>query len=435
MKLRHWITAPVLGVMLGVGVIAVASESPERSRLDTFRRLELFGDVLVRVQNEYVVPTDDAELIDSAIDGMLRSLDPHSSYLNPDDFRDMQVTTRGEYGGLGIEVVMQEGLILVVAPMDDTPADRAGIRSGDLLSHINGDPILGLTVDEAVDQMRGPVGEPITVTVIRAGEEPFDVTMQRENIRVRPVAWRVEENNVGYVRVATFNDQASDSLEDALRSIREEIDGDMTGLVLDLRDNPGGLLDQSVSVTDLFLDGGEVVSTRGRNPRDIERYNARPGDMTNGTPIVVLINGGTASAAEIVAGALQDRRRATLVGVPSFGKGSVQTVIPLRGGRDGALRLTTATYFTPAGRSIQATGILPDVEVAFRRGETVGRRLSEADLPNALENMNGVERPEDHEVADQPPEDWPEDEDYQLHRALEILRGVDVTATENSQAG
>lgn len=428
MKLRHWLTAPILGAMLGAGVIAVSADAPDNQRIETFRRLELFGDVLSRVQGEYVTDVEDAELIDAAIDGMLRSLDPHSSYLNAEDFRDMQVSTRGEYGGLGLEVTMDEGLVLVVAPMDDTPADRAGIQSGDYLTAIDGDPILGLDLDEAVERMRGPVGQPITVTVAREGVDPFDVTIVRENIRVRPVAWRVEDEDVGYVRVATFNEQAADTMEDALRELDSDIDGGMSGLIIDLRDNPGGLLDQAVAIADMFLDGGEVVSTRGRDPRDIERYNARPGDLLSGRPVVVIINGGSASAAEIVAGAIQDRRRGTVIGLTSFGKGSVQTVIPLRGGRDGALRLTTATYYTPAGRSIQASGIVPDLEVAFRRGQTAGRRMSEADLPNALENLSGLEREGEHEVMDQPPEDWPEDRDYQLHRAIEVLRGIEVSS-------
>jgi carboxyl-terminal processing protease len=438
MKYRYLLSAPLIGAVLGAGVLALAAEPPAASRAETFRQLELFGDVMSRVQADYVTQTDDAELIEAAINGMLQSLDPHSSYMPADAFRDMQVTTRGEYGGLGLEVTMEDGFVKVVSPMDDTPASRAGLRSGDFITAIDGDPILGLTLDDAVDRMRGQPGEGITITIAREGQDVFDVTLVRENIRVRPVSWRVEEEDIAYLRIAQFTEQTTDALEDAIRDIHEELGDQLSGVVLDLRDNPGGLLDQAVSVSDAFLDGGSVVSTRGRDAREIDVYNARPGDLLNGEPIVVLINEGSASAAEIVAGAIQDRRRGVVVGRTSFGKGSVQTVIPLRGGRDGALRLTTATYYTPSGRSIQSTGIEPDIQVAFRRideNASLGaRRLSEADLPNALANENGATRSAEAEV-DQPPEDFPEGDDYQLKRAIDVLHGNLLTTAMAPRPG
>ncbi len=436
MKLRALIAGTVFGGVLGASFIAMASDTPEPgSRDQTFQRLVILGDVLGKVQSDYVTDVNNAELVEAAIQGMLQSLDPHSSYLSPESFTDMQVSTRGEYGGLGIEVTAEEGVVKVVAPIDGTPADRAGLRSGDYLTAIDGEPIVGMSLDEAVDRLRGPVDASVTITVVRAGEDPFDVTIVREKIRPKVVSWHVEDDTVGYIRVATFNEQASSGVADALRALEAELGGDMDGLVLDLRDNPGGLLEEAVSIADLFLDGGEVVSTRGRHPRDIDRYNARPGDVLDDKPIVTLINEGSASAAEIVAGALQDRRRATVVGVTSFGKGSVQTIIPLRGGKDGALRLTTAAYYTPANRSIQATGIEPDIEVAARRGQIVGERLSEADLPNALENFSDEDRTDDHRAADEPPEDFPEDQDYQLKRAIEVLRTVELSERTDQRAG
>ena len=349
-----------------------------------------------KARHDYVTEVDDSALIEAAISGMLQSLDPHSSYMPPDAFRDMQVTTRGEYGGLGLEVTMEEGFVKVVSPMDDTPASRAGMRSGDYITAIDSQPILGLTLDEAVEKMRGPAGAEITITVAREDEDVFDVTLVREIIRMRPVVWRVEDDTLGYIRVATFNEQTTDMLEDAIRDLKDQLGENLDGIVLDLRENPGGLLDQAVSVSDAFLDGGSVVSTRGRDEREIDVYNARPGDLIDGVPLVALIDEGSASAAEIVAGALQDRRRATVLGRTSFGKGSVQTVIPIRGGRDGALRLTTATYYTPSGRSIQTTGIVPDLQVsAFRLEEEEGpggRHFSESDYLNALANETGATR-------------------------------------------
>jgi carboxyl-terminal processing protease len=329
---------------------------------------------------------------------------------------------------------MDEGYILVVSPMDDTPGSRAGIRSGDYLISIDGETILGQTMDEALDKLRGPAGEPVTVTVAREGEDLFDVELVREIIQVKPVTWRIEDDDIGYLRVAAFNDRTTDTLEQAIRDMRAELGDGLAGVVVDLRNNPGGLLDQAVGVTDVFLDGGEVVSTRGRNPAQNERYNARPGDMLEGVPVAVLINGGSASASEIVAGAIQDRRRGTVVGMTSFGKGSVQTLIPLRGGRDGALRLTTARYYTPSGRSIQATGIVPDLEVSSRPLDDSRRRLTESDLPNALLNEAEAEGEVEHAI-EEPPADYPDDGDFQLERAIDVLRGVDVTQAAAARAG
>lgn len=388
-------------------------------RADTYQQLDLFGEVFERVRAEYVEQVTDKDLIEAAIAGMLTSLDPHSSFLNADSFQDMQVQTRGAFGGLGIEVTMENGLVRVVSPMDDTPAFRAGLEAGDLISHLDGEPVLGLTLSDAVDRMRGRVGEDIVLTILRGDAEPFDVTVTRDVIRIQSVRWRTEDN-VGYIRVASFTEQTASGVERAIEGIAEELGGDVIGFVLDLRNNPGGLLDQAVAVSDIFLEQGEIVSTRGRHEDLAQRYNADSKDLIEGLPLVVLINGGSASASEIVAGALQDHNRAVLLGTESFGKGSVQTIIPLGG--QGAMRLTTARYYTPSGRSIQALGIEPDIEVQPARLEELdvaGRR--EADLRGALSN----EQESGEEAA--AGEDGGEDEapfDYQLARALDLLRGV-----------
>jgi carboxyl-terminal processing protease len=432
-----WIAAPVAGAVALVG--ALAWSAPEsHTRGDVYRQLELFADVLARVQQDYVTEIDNEAAIEAAIQGMLSSLDPHSSYMDAAEYRDMQVQTRGEYGGLGIEVTSEDGVVRVVSPIDDTPASRAGIQAGDYITAVDGESILGLTVNDAVRRMRGQAGTTITITIAREGVDPFDVTLTREIINVRAVTARVEGGDVGVIRVSTFNERTGALLQDAIRQVKRDAGGRLRGVVLDLRNNPGGLLDQAIEVTDAFLDGGEVVSTRGRQPEDVQRYNARRGDDLAGVPVVVLINGASASAAEIVAGALQDRNRALVVGTDSFGKGSVQTVIPLQGGRDGALRLTTARYYTPAGRSIQGAGITPDMEVAARRvdPERLTRLgLSEADLPNALENDNGARRRGLHVPEDQPPEGWNEDEDYQLRRAMDFLRQGLVAERLRARAG
>jgi carboxyl-terminal processing protease len=422
-----WIAAPVAGLAACVGALAWSAPG-DRDQGDVYRQLELFADVLARVEQDYVTDIDEHAAIEAAINGMLASLDPHSSYMDAAEYRDMQVTTRGEYGGLGIEVTSEDGVVRVVSPIDGTPAARAGIQAGDYLTAIDGQTIVGLPLNEAVQRMRGEAGSSIVVTVAREGTDPFDVTLQREIINVRAVTARVEGGDVGVIRISTFNERTSSMLADAIRQVRRDTGGHLRGVVLDLRNNPGGLLDQAIEVSDAFLDGGEVVSTRGRQPEDVQRYNARRGEDLAGVPVVVLINGASASAAENVAGALQDRNRAILVGTDSFGKGSVQTVIPLQGGRDGALRLTTARYYTPAGRSIQGAGITPDIEVAARRmsAEDVARLqrlgVSEADLPNALNNESGAQRRAAHMPEDQPPENWTDGEDYQLARAMEFLR-------------
>ncbi len=400
------------------GPVANAEEA-SKNGADTYRLLNLLGDVFERVRADYVEEPTDEQLIEAAITGMLSALDPHSSYLDAKSFGEMQVQTRGEFGGLGIEVTMENGLVKVVSPIDDTPAHRAGIQPGDLISHIDGEPVVGLNLSEAVKKMRGKVGTDILLTVRRQDQEPFDVTITRAVIKISPVRSRLEDK-IGYIRVTQFNEQAQDGIEAALSKFREELGEEPEGLILDLRNNPGGLLDQAVNVSDLFLERGEIVSTRSRRAEETQRFNARPGDIANGLPLVVLINGGSASASEIVAGALQDHGRAILLGTQSFGKGSVQTIVPLGG--HGAMKLTTARYYTPSGRSIQAKGIEPDIEVQPARIETLelpqGRR--EADLRGALdsaeEGMDALREGADGEAESM--------EDYQLTRALDLLRGV-----------
>ncbi len=393
---------------------------------ETYRQLDLFADVLEQVRAKYVRPVPDAELMEAAIDGMLASLDPHSGYMNPKDFRDMQVQTRGEFSGLGIEVTMENGLVKVVAPIDGTPADRAGIKSGDFITAIDGAQVMGMKLQDAIERMRGPVNTSVTVTLARPGvEKPFDITLTRAPVKVQSVRWR-KEGDVGYIRITSFTEQTEEGLLKAIDELKREIGPSIKGFVLDLRNNPGGLLDQAIAVSDAFLDQGEIVSTRGRYASDIQRYNARKGDATGGLPLIVLINGGSASASEIVAGALQDHKRARLVGMLSFGKGSVQTVIPLDRG-DGALRLTTSKYFTPSGRSIQATGILPDQEVAMKAlgeegAEEEVRRRSEADLPFHLEAEEVAEPQGEHVVHR--PKPGEKHEDFQLDYALSLLRGT-----------
>ncbi len=438
--MRAMLTGAALGVVLGglaVGASSIGwseSGSSQSSEL-SYRQLELFSDVLARTRSEYVEDVDDAEVIEAAINGMLTSLDPHSGYLPPEEFKAMQVQAAGEYGGLGIEVTMEDGFLKIVSPMDDTPASRADLQSGDLITAVDGTPIIGQSVSDAVKNIRGKVGSDIVLTIRRAGVDPFDVTLTREVIRPKSVTWRTEGDDLAYIRISTFNDKTTDLLDEAVEGIKDAL-GTPAGIVLDLRNNGGGLLDQAVSVSDAFLSGGEVVSTQGRRQLDIERYNARGGEVFRGVPMIVLINEGTASASEIVAGALQDRGRAKVLGMTSFGKGSVQTVIPL-GADKGAIRLTTARYYTPAGRSIQATGIEPDIEVANRiytdEDLAARRRWTEADLPNALDNEGGVDRREAHVPMDQPPADY-DGEDYQLQRAIEVLRG-EVREASTADAG
>lgn len=392
---------------------------------DTFRQLKLFGDVFERVRAEYVEEVSDQKLIEAAINGMLTSLDPHSSYLDTEKYRDMQVQTRGEFGGLGIEVTMENGLVKVVSPIDDTPAAKAGVQPGDFVTHIDGEAVMGMSLSEAVEKMRGPVDSKIELRIVRKGkEEPFDVTLSRAVIKISPVRARVE-GNVAYVRLTTFNEQTASEMREKVDELKAKIGDKLTGLVLDLRNNPGGLLDQAVAVADAYLDKGEIVSTRGRRPDSIQRFNARPGDIVDKLPIVVLINGGSASASEIVAGALQDQHRAIVMGTQSFGKGSVQTIMPLSG--NGAIRLTTARYYTPSGASIQARGIVPDIEVHQANVEVLdddpGRR--EADLRGRLKNDQVGEG---NAAPTQPPEmgEPVDGKDYQLSRALDLLRGISL---------
>ncbi|MBI6629382.1 S41 family peptidase [Pontibaca salina] len=439
--MKKFVMAALGGTLAGILVTTqvagplLAQENAKSSSV--YEQLDLFGDIFERIRAAYVEEVEASDLIEAAIDGMLTSLDPHSSYLSPDDAEAMRVQTKGEFGGLGIEVTQEEGFVKVVSPMDGTPADEAGMEAGDFITHVNGESVLGLTLDKAVELMRGPVGSEIVITVVREGEpEPFDVSIIRDTIKLTAVRARTEGDTV-VLRVTTFNDQTTSSLKDLLEEQVEAAGGmdNVNGFVLDLRNNPGGLLTQAIQVSDAFLDEGEIVSTRGRQPEDGERFNASPGDLTQGKPIVVLINGGSASASEIVAGALQDHRRAVVVGTKSFGKGSVQTVMPLRG--DGAMRLTTARYYTPSGRSIQALGVSPDivVEQPRRRPQTeeededglAARIRSEADLRGRLNNDSLSEDEtrqieEEREKAEAAAKR--REQDYQLAYAIDILKGL-----------
>ncbi|MCJ7529270.1 MAG: S41 family peptidase [Methyloceanibacter sp.] len=407
--------------MVGLAQSAPASEG--NSAL--YEDLNLFGAVLARIRSNYVEKPDDNKLIEDAINGMLTALDPHSTYMNAKEFREMQVQTRGEFGGLGIEVMMENGAIKVVSPIDDTPASKAGILSGDLIVALDKEPIEGLTLEQAVEKMRGPINAPITLTIERKGvDNSFDVTMVRDVIRIKPVKYQAEDD-VGYVHITSFNEQTTSELEKAISELKKTIGPKLKGYVIDLRNDPGGLLDQAISVSDAFLNQGAIVLTKGRNPEETQRANARPGDITDGKDLVVLINGGSASASEIVAGALQDHNRATLVGTRSFGKGSVQTIIPLGGG--GALRLTTARYYTPSGRSIQALGIQPEVKVEEELpkdlNKSAANAVGEANLRGHLKNeAETKEDPEEAGSSSYVPEE--KDKDAQLIYALELLRGT-----------
>ena len=393
---------------------------------ETYRQLNLFGDVFERVRADYVEEVSDNKLIEAAINGMLSSLDPHSSYLNAQRFEDMQVQTKGEFGGLGIEVTMENGLVKVVSPIDDTPAFRAGLQAGDYITRLDGEQVMGLTLSEAVERMRGPVGSDISLTIRRKGvEAPIEVKITRAVIKIRSVRGRVEED-AAYLRITSFTEQTERELKRTFEKVSDELGDRMTGVIIDLRNNPGGLLDQAVAVSDAFLDKGEIVSTRGRRPDSIQRFNARPGDLAQGRPIIVIINGGSASASEIVAGALQDHRRALILGTRSFGKGSVQTIIPLSG--HGAIRLTTARYYTPSGRSIQAKGIEPDIVVERARIEKADEQAqtrNEASLRNRLpseDELNGKKGDAKDDANNGRTENAKKD--YQLARAVDLLHGI-----------
>lgn len=442
-----WLTSALPSYALDATENKEAAEAPKES---TYELLNLFGDVFERVKQDYVEEVTDKQLVESAINGMLAALDPHSGYLDDKSFKEMQVQTKGEFGGLGIEVTMENGLVKVVSPIDDTPAFRAGVKAGDFISQIDGEPIMGLTLSEAVEKMRGKVGTSIKVSILREGlNEPLELTMTRDVIHIQSIRSHAE-GDVGYVRITSFSEQTYEGLEAAIAKLKKDIPN-MKGLVLDLRNNPGGLLDQAIAVSDAFLDKGEIVSTRDRNPANTKRFSATQGDLLEGMPVVVLINNGTASASEIVSGALQDQKRAIVLGTKSFGKGSVQTVIPLKD--HGAIKLTTARYYTPSGRSIQAKGIEPDitVEAAKLVAASNGVDRSEADLRGRLANddeKNGKtapNAPEQKSVTEEPNKDENKDEktpndkqskdapkepsgteDFQLARALDLIRGLTI---------
>jgi carboxyl-terminal processing protease len=433
-------TSAIMAEGLGWHLLPVAW-AQDSGHSETYRLLTLFGDVFERVRAEYVEPVADKDLIENALNGMLTGLDPHSNYMNAKSFRDMQVQTRGEFGGLGIEVTQDNGFIKVITPIDDTPASRAGIKTGDLILALDGQSVQGLTLNDAVDKMRGTPNSKIKLTIKREGvDTPLELALMREVIKIQVVKSHLEGNDIGYIRLTSFSEQTDSGLRKAYAQLKDQAGDHLHGLILDLRNNPGGLLDQAVAVGDDFINEGEIVSTRARHPEDSQRWNAKGGDITGGLPVVVLINGGSASASEIVAGALQDHRRAVLVGTRSFGKGSVQTVIPLPG--NGAMRLTTARYYTPSGRSIQGLGIVPDVEVQETRTEQphFGPER-EADLKGALRNTGGVAPtdappprtdlpPMARDVPKLPPENWPTfdplktDTDFQLQEGLAVLRAM-----------
>jgi carboxyl-terminal processing protease len=419
-----------MGAIAGAGLTLLVTQprivnvgsSAEAALSDTYQQLNLFGEVFERVRAAYVEKPDDNKLVQSAINGMLAGLDPHSSYMDPSSLRDIQVQTRGEFGGLGIEVTMEDGLVKVVAPIDDTPAAKAGVMANDIITKIDNEQVHGLTLNQAVEKMRGPVNTKIKLTIMRKGQDkPIEVTIVRDVIRVKSVRSHAEGDDVGYIRITQFSEQTTEGLKKAISDLTSQLGSDkIKGFVVDLRNNPGGLLDQAISVSDAFLDKGEIVSTRGRNAEETQRFNAHAGDLTKGKPVIVLINGGSASASEIVAGALQDQKRATLVGTRSFGKGSVQTIMPL-GADNGALRLTTARYFTPSGRSIQAKGIEPDIKVLQEVPSDLKAR-TDAEGEASLRGHLKAEGSEESGSQSYVPTD--EKDDRALKEAFDLLRGT-----------
>jgi carboxyl-terminal processing protease len=419
----------LLGAAAGAALTLVTTQprivfdgsSAKAAAADTYRQLSLFGDVFERVRADYVEKPDDSKLVETAINGMLAGLDPHSSYMDAKSFRDMQVQTRGEFGGLGIEVTMEDGLIKVVAPIDETPAAKAGVMANDIISHLDDEPVQGLTLNQAVEKMRGPVNTKIKLKIIRKGaDKPIEISITRDIIRVRSVRSNMQGDDVVYVRITQFNEQTTEGVRKAIADLSNQAGDKLKGFIVDLRNNPGGLLDQAISVSDSFLERGEIVSTRGRNAEETQRFNARAGDLTKGKPVIVLVNGGSASASEIVAGALQDHKRATIVGTRSFGKGSVQTIIPLGSG-NGALRLTTARYFTPSGRSIQAKGITPDIEVMQDVPEDLKARTDTRGESSLRGHLKGDGKEETGSQSYVPPD--PKN-DKALNTALDLVRGV-----------
>lgn len=436
-----------VALIAGLSSFAVSSfaanddKKASKSASETYQLLNLFGDVFERTRQEYVEPVEEEKLMEDAINGMLSALDPHSSYLTAKSFQDMQVQTKGEFGGLGIEVTMESGLVKVVSPIDDTPAAKAGLKPGDFVTHIDGEQVMGLTLSEAVEKLRGPVNTKVKLSIRRENAEPFDVTLTRDVIKIQSVKSKVLDD-IGYIRITTFNELTYPGVSKGIEEIKSKVGDKLKGLVIDMRNNPGGLLDQAIAVSDAFLEGGEIVSTRSRKVEDTQRVNAKAGDLVKGLPIVVLINGGSASASEIVSGALQDNHRAIVLGTQSFGKGSVQTIIPLPG--HGAMRLTTARYYTPSGKSIQGKGITPDIEVPVAKIEVLekdGKGRREADLRGALKNdqeKEEVAKAKESKKTDEKPvskeqeeaqkyasaESGKPDEDYQLARAVDLLRGI-----------
>ena len=408
------------------GIVPDNIVNAQSNRQETYKQLNLFGDVFQRVQEQYVEEVTDKELIETAISGMLQSLDPHSSYLSVESYEDMQVKTKGTFGGLGIEITMEDGFVKVVSPIDDTPAALAGMQSGDLIIAVNGESLRGLSINEAVSQLRGPIGSKIKITVVRNEEEPFELEIKRDIIKITSVKHNVI-NNVGYIRLTTFSETTTEGLEIAVEKIQKEIGDNFLGLILDLRNNPGGLLNQSISVSDAFLNQGEIVSTKGRKKDDASRVFAKKGDIINGKPLVVLINSGSASASEIVAGALKDHSRAIIIGTRSFGKGSVQSIIPLAG--NGAMRLTTARYYTPSGISIQAKGIQPDIIVEAgitEANKDKKKNRREENLRGALDNKNKKSKDENPEPKIKVTVTEKLIQDNQVSRAIDLIRGISL---------
>ncbi len=415
-------TASLISASIFFSPAFAATDAKEKENpADTYEMLNLFGEVLERTKTSYVEDVTDKKLIESALNGMLVSLDPHSSYLDEQSFKYMNEQTKGKFGGLGIEVTMENNVVKVVSPIDDTPASKAGLKPNDYITHINGEQVVGMSLNDAVDKMRGKIGTKVKLTIRRANEKPFDVTLKREEIKIQSVKSEIKADDVAYIRITSFSEDTDKMIEKDYNKIKKQLKGNPAGIVLDVRNNPGGLLDQAVNVSDLFLDQGEIVSTRSKNPADTVKYTATEGDIAKGLPIVVLVNDGSASASEIVAGALQDHKRAIILGEKTFGKGSVQTVIPL--GKYGAMRLTTARYYTPSGRSIQATGIMPDVEVKPAKIEEIdkGMNFSEAEFGNALKN--DAQNVTQNKTTKQ---DASLKKDYQLSRAVDLVKALNI---------
>ena len=415
-------TASLISASILFSPAFAATDAKEKENpADTYEMLNLFGEVLERTKTSYVEDVTDKKLIESALNGMLVSLDPHSSYLDEQSFKYMNEQTKGKFGGLGIEVTMENNVVKVVSPIDDTPASKAGLKPNDYITHINGEQVVGMSLNDAVDKMRGKIGTKVKLTIRRANEKPFDVTLKREEIKIQSVKSEIKADDVAYIRITSFSEDTDKMIEKDYNKIKKQLKGNPAGIVLDVRNNPGGLLDQAVNVSDLFLDQGEIVSTRSKNPADTVKYTATEGDIAKGLPIVVLVNDGSASASEIVAGALQDHKRAIILGEKTFGKGSVQTVIPL--GKYGAMRLTTARYYTPSGRSIQATGIMPDVEVKPAKIEEIdkGMNFSEAEFGNALKN--DAQNVTQNKTTKQ---DASLKKDYQLSRAVDLVKALNI---------